>query len=58
LKVDGNGNKGVTSIYGADRGDEAVNHIIATSDGGFLVSGYQDVTGRGYDGLLIKIGPL
>lgn len=58
MKLDGNGNKGVTSIYGGDRGDEVVNNIRSTSDGGFIVTGYQDVPGRGYDGLVIKIGPL
>lgn len=57
VKMDGAGNKTATSTYGG-RQDEFINGLITTRDGGYLISGYQDVPGRGYDGLLLKIGAL
>ncbi len=57
VKLDAAGGKAATSTYG-NRDDEFINTLIPTSDGGYLIGGYQFVDGRGYDGLMIKIGSL
>jgi hypothetical protein len=57
IKTDGNGNKTATSTYGT-RFDEFIDQVITTTDGGYLISGHMWVEGKGYNGLLIKLGAL
>lgn len=57
VKLDASGNKVAASTYG-DRADDFTANIIATQDGGYLISGNTDLTAssRGYDGWLVKVG--
>jgi hypothetical protein len=55
LKLDANGNKTAASTYGTDRYDDFTNALIPTQDGGYMITGYSFVEGRGYDGWMVKI---
>lgn len=57
LKLDASGNKSGSSTYG-ERADDFTANIIATQDGGYLISGNTDRagTGRGYDAWILKLG--
>jgi len=55
IKIDSSGNIEWDKIYGGTYFEEA-NHIIETSDGGYLIPGTTSSFGNGgYDGWLIKI---
>jgi hypothetical protein len=53
LKTDASGNMVAISSYGGN-GDDYINTIIKTSDGGYLYAGFTFITGRGYDAMLTK----
>jgi hypothetical protein len=57
LKFDANGAKTGASTYG-DKFDDFTTSIITTQDGGYMITGFTDMTstGRGYDAWLVKVG--
>lgn len=58
IKIDANGNKTAASTYGTDRTDDFTDTLIPTSDGGYMMGGHTWVTGKGFDGWLVKIDRL
>lgn len=59
LKLDELGNELWMKVYGSSVGDDAGNYVRQTSDSGYIVTGYTDISGAGKDKIyLLKTNSL